>query len=152
MKHTPEIKQTIVENCKNHLNERLAGVQEERRRLRKAASVNADDNMSEAYESTSQETLNEMSDLKSHLEFLEESAALFNRIDFFRKSDAVAAGALVVTDKLTFLVGVGGEFKSGNQDIQGISTTSPIYAAMANKKAGASFTLNARTYTIQEVL
>lgn len=151
MENTAERKQEIVENCKNHLNERLAGVQDEMRGLRKAAGVNANDNMSESYESTSQEMLNEMSDRQSHFDFLEESAAMFNRVNFSSSTDTVTPGALVVTDKLTFLVGVGGEFKSGDQEIQGISTSTPIYAAMENKKVGDSITYNARTYTIKDI-
>jgi|GEM_PF-1320900 transcription elongation GreA/GreB family factor len=151
MINTAERKKKIVENCKNHLNKRLAGVQDERRLLRKAAGVNADDNMSESYDSTSQGTLNEMSDLQSHFEFLEESAAMFNRVNFSSRIDTVTSGALVVTDKVTFLIGVSGEFKSDDQEIQGISTASPIFAAMENKKVGDSFTLNVRTYTIEEI-
>jgi transcription elongation GreA/GreB family factor len=107
--------------------------------------------MSESYDSTSQGTLNEMSDLQSHFEFLEESAAMFNRVNFSSRIDTVTSGALVVTDKVTFLIGVSGEFKSDDQEIQGISTASPIFAAMENKKVGDSFTLNVRTYTIEEI-
>lgn len=147
----PESKQKIIEACKNNLNDRMALAQEDMRRLREGAGRNADDNMSEAYESNQQEMLNEMSDLQSHFDFLEESAALFNRIDFFSEFDEVQPGALVVTDKMVILVGISGEFESEGKKIHGISTSAPIYEAMKGKKAGESFSINSNTFKIKDV-
>ncbi|TDB63405.1 hypothetical protein [Arundinibacter roseus] len=144
-------KQRIVTDYKTHLNERLINIQEDMRRLREAAGINADDNMSENYESNKQEMLNEMSDLQTHFEFLEESAALFNRIDYGSDFDEVLPGALVVTDTHVFLVGMSGEFLSDGKKIHGISTSAPIYAQMKNKKQGESFSVNGRTYQVREV-
>lgn len=121
------------------------------RRLREGAGRNADDNMSETYESNQQEMLNEMTDLQSHFDFLEDSAALFNRIDFQSTFDQVQPGAVVVTNKMTFLVGVSGEFESEGKKVYGISTLAPIYEVMKNKKTGDSFSMNSSSFTIENV-
>ena len=144
-------KQKIVAACKKRLNEKLDTAQDDMRRLREAAGRNADDNMSETYESNQQEMLNEMQDMQEHFEFLEESAALFNRVDFSSDFEQVKPGALVVTDKLTFLVGISGDFDYDGKTIKGISTSAPIYEAMKDKKVGEEVTINSNTFKIKEV-
>ncbi len=144
-------KQKIVAACKQNLNDKLDTSQDDMRRLREAAGRNADDNQSETYESNQQEMLNEMRDMQDHFDFLEESAALFNRIDFQSSFDQVTPGALVVTDKMTFLVGISGDFESDGQKIKGISTSAPIFEAMKDKKAGDEVTVNGNTFKIKKV-
>lgn len=144
-------KQKIVAACKQNLNEKLDIAQNDMRRLREAAGRNADDNQSETYESNQQEMLNEMQDMQEHFDFLEESAALFNRLDFQSTFEGVQPGALVVTDKMTFLVGLSGDFESDGQTIKGISTSAPIYEAMRDKKAGDKVTMNGNTFKITEI-
>ena len=144
-------KQKIVAACKQNLNGKLDIAQDDMRRLREAAGRNADDNQAETYESTQQEMLNEMRDMQEHFDFLEESAALFNRVDFQSSFTEVQPGALVVTDKMTFLVGISGDFESDGQTIKGISTSAPIYEAMKDKKAGDQVTVNGNTFQIKEV-
>ncbi len=144
-------KQKIVTACKKRLNEKLDTAQDDMRRLREAAGRNADDNQSETYESNQQEMLNEMRDMQEHFDFLEESAALFNRIDFQSPLDQIKSGALVVTDKLTFLVGVSGDFEYDGKTIKGISTSAPIFEAMKEKKAGDKVEVNGNTFNIKEV-
>ncbi|GAB2766396.1 hypothetical protein GCM10027275_05260 [Rhabdobacter roseus] len=146
-----ERKPQIVEACKARLNDSLAVIQEDLRRLRDAAAHNADENMSESYDSNQQEMLNDISDLESHLNFLEESAALFNRIDFSNGHETVQPGAVVLTDRLQFLVGVSGEFESDGEKFQGISASAPIYAEMKGKQAGDTFSMNDIKYKIKEV-
>ncbi|GHB66919.1 hypothetical protein [Persicitalea jodogahamensis] len=144
-------KQKIVAACKKNLNDKLDTAQDDMRRLREAAGRNADDNQAETYESNQQEMLNEMRDMQDHFDFLEESAALFNRVDFSSDYDQVKSGALVVTDKLTFLVGISGDFDYDGKTIKGISTSAPIYDAMKDKKAGDEVKVNGNTFKIKEV-
>lgn len=133
------------------MNTKLDTAQEDMRRLREAAGRNADDNMSETYGSNQQEMLNEMQDMQEHFDFLEESAALFNRVDFTSSFDQVKSGALVKTDKFTFLVGISGDFEYEGQTIKGISTSAPIYDAMKDKKAEDKVEVNGNTFKIKEV-
>lgn len=145
-------KQKIVAACKQNLNEKLDTVQNDMRRLREAAGHNADDNQAETYESNQQEMLNEMQDMQEHFDFLEESAALFNRVDFQSSFEQVKPGALVVTDKMTFLVGISGDFESDGHTIKGISTSAPIFESMKDKKAGDKVEINGNTFKIKEVM
>lgn len=144
-------KQKIVAACKQNLNGKLDMAQDDMRRLREAAGRNADDNQAETYESTQQEMLNEMRDMQEHFDFLEESAALFNRLDFQSKFEQVQPGALVITDKMTFLVGISGDFECEGKIIKGISASAPIYEAMRDKKAGDKATVNGNDFKIKEV-
>ena len=89
--------------------------------------------------------------MQEHFDFLEESAALFNRLDFQSTFEGVQPGALVVTDKMTFLVGLSGDFESDGQIIKGISSSAPIYEAMRDKKAGDKVTINGNSFKIKEV-
>jgi len=144
-------KQKIVTACKKRLNEKLDISQDDMRRLREAAGRNADDNQSETYESNQQEMLNEMRDMQEHFDFLEESAALFNRLDFQSPFEQVQPGALVVTDKMTFLVGISGDFEYDGHTIKGISASAPIYDAMKDKKAGDEVMVNGNLFKIEAV-
>jgi transcription elongation GreA/GreB family factor len=144
-------KQKIVAACKKKLNEKLDTSQDDMRRLREAAGRNADDNQSETYESNQQEMLNEMRDMQEHFDFLEESAALFNRLDFQSPFEQVQPGALVVTDKMTFLVGISGDFEHDGNTIKGISASAPIYDAMKDKRAGDEVSVNGNTFKIEAV-
>ncbi len=144
-------KQKIVAACKANLNNKLDAAQDDMRRLREAAGRNADDNMSETYGSNQQEMLNEMQDMQEHFDFLEESAALFNRVDFTSSFDQVKSGALVKTDKFTFLVGISGDFEYEGQTIKGISTSAPIFDAMKDKKAEDKVEVNGNAFKIKEV-
>jgi len=144
-------KQKIVTACKKRLNEKLDTSQDDMRRLREAAGRNADDNQSETYESNQQEMLNEMRDMQEHFDFLEESAALFNRLDFQSPFEQVQPGALVVTDKMTFLVGISGDFEYDGQTIKGISASAPIYDAMKDKKVGDEVMVNGNLFKIEAV-
>lgn len=133
------------------MNSKLDTAQDDMRRLRESAGRNADDNMSETYESNQQEMLNEMRDMQEHFDFLEESAALFNRVDYISDFEKVQSGALVTTDKMTFLVGVSGDFDYEGKTIKGISTSAPIYDAMKGKKANDKVELNGNTFEIKSV-
>ena len=66
--------------------------------------------------------------------------------------DTVQGGALIETDKQLFLAGIAmGGFDSNVIDVLCISADSPAYELVAGKKAGDSFTLADKKYTIKKV-
>ena len=74
-----------------------------------------------------------------------------NSIDFGPK-DSVTTGAIVQTNKFNFFIGLATvPFDVDDLHIVGISNESPIYAIMANKKAGENFSFRGNDYTIEKI-
>jgi hypothetical protein len=74
------------------------------------------------------------------------------KVDISREYDSVILGSVVVTDSQRMFVSIGlGEVKMDNQSYFAISTSSPLFKAMAGKKQGETFTLRDRTFRILEV-
>ncbi len=146
-----ERKHQIVEACKASINDRIAVISKDMNRLRESAIKSFDEESSKLYESNQVEMLNDVADLDTHLDYLVETAALFNRIDFGREYQTVEPGAVVLTDQRNFLVGVAGDFQYDGENYIGIVASVPIYEEMKDRKAGDTFTMNQVTYQIKEV-
>lgn len=70
-----------------------------------------------------------------------------------KMSDEVEVGAVVMTDKINFLIAVSVEnFDVEGKTFIGISTKAPIYKAMAEKKTGETFSFNGNDYKILDVI
>jgi hypothetical protein len=64
----------------------------------------------------------------------------------------IDVGAVVVTDKLTFFISVSIEqFTVDGRPYVGLSTYSPLFEVMKDKKTGESFSFNKTKYTISEI-
>ncbi|GAB3176485.1 hypothetical protein [Telluribacter humicola] len=146
-----ERKHQIVEACKASINDKIAVISEDLNRLRDSASTSYDNEANNQWEGNEDEMMNDVGDLQSHLDYLVETAGLFNRVDFGKEYDTVEPGAVVITDQRNFLVGVAGEFKCEGEDFIGIVAAAPIYAEMKDRKSGETFSMNQVTYTIQEI-
>ena len=74
-----------------------------------------------------------------------------NSIDFSPKNK-VTQGAFVETDKLNFFIGLSTiPFDFDDKEMVGISEESPIYAIMAGKEKGYTFSFSGNTYTITNI-
>lgn len=67
-------------------------------------------------------------------------------------AEVIEAGAVVVTDKLTFFISVSIEqFTVDGKLYAGLSVYSPLFLAMRGKRTGETFTFNRITYLINEI-
>lgn len=68
------------------------------------------------------------------------------------KYDSVQAGALVQTDSLWFLVGLSlGSFEEGDMKLEFVSTGSPAFDSLLDKKVNENFTLGKTNYKIKAI-
>ena len=68
------------------------------------------------------------------------------------KYETVQAGALVQTDSLWFLVGLSlGSFEEGTMKLEFVSTGSPAFDSLLDKKVKDSFTLGKTDYKIKAI-
>lgn len=90
--------------------------------------------------------------LGNELIFAQEELVFLNSIDVSGESTQVEPGAVVVTDQLTFFIGVSSEkVEVDGQIIFGISTKAPIYANMIRLQKGNSFQYNETKYLIEDI-
>lgn len=69
------------------------------------------------------------------------------------KMNRAEPGALVLTDKLNFYIGISTkQFQHGGKTFVGLNTDAPIYKALENKKLGNSVEFNGNQFKIEEVL
>lgn len=90
--------------------------------------------------------------LGDELAFAQKELAFLNSLDVTKERSVVEPGATVVTDKLTFFIGISSEkVEIDGLTIVGISTRAPIYANMKGLQKGSAFQFNETDYVIEEV-
>ena len=84
--------------------------------------------------------------------FAHEELIYLNSLNASKESTVVEPCAVVVTDQLTFFIGVSSEKVEVNgEQFFGISTKAPIYANMEGLAKGATFQFNETKYLIKDV-
>ena len=78
---------------------------------------------------------------------------VLNKIDAERENEAAALGAVVFTGSQNFYISASlGQIKlNDNQNFVAISTSSPMYLAMAGKKKNETFAFRDKKFTIQDL-
>jgi transcription elongation GreA/GreB family factor len=90
--------------------------------------------------------------LGNELVFAQEEMTYLKTLEAAKESNVVEPGAVVVTDKMTFFVGVSGErAEIEKEEVFAISTKAPIYATMMGLKKGNSFQFNESSYAIEDI-
>jgi hypothetical protein len=90
--------------------------------------------------------------LGDELAFAQQGLSFLNSLDVTKESTVVEPGAAVVTDQLTFFIGISSEkVEMDGVTIVGISTKAPIYANMRGLEKGSSFQFNETSYSIEDV-
>lgn len=90
--------------------------------------------------------------LSKELVFAQEELVYLKSIDVMGESTQVEPGSVVVTDQITFFIGVSSEkVEVDGNTIFGISTKAPIYANMVGLKKGSSFQFNETKYHIEDL-
>ena len=88
----------------------------------------------------------------NELAFAQQELIYLNSIDVTGESTLIEPGAVVITDLLTFFIGVSSEkIEIDGEIIIGISTKAPIYASMNGLQKGSSFQFNETKYVIEDV-
>lgn len=111
-----------------------------------------DDNITDRYESTREEVMDEIGQVAPQTDAAEYQLQLLNRLDADTLHNQATIGSVVLTDSQHFFVSTSlPKFEVDGQEYLGVSTESPVYHAMKDKKKGDTFTLNGITYRIEDV-
>ncbi len=90
--------------------------------------------------------------LGNELTFAQKELDYLNSLDITKEHTLVEPGAVVITNQLTFFIGVSSEKVEIDGDtIFGISTKAPIYKNMKDLQKGNSFNFNETNYLIEEI-
>ncbi|MDZ4667485.1 MAG: hypothetical protein SGJ00_06340 [bacterium] len=90
--------------------------------------------------------------LGNELVFAQQELIYLNTVDVSKVCTVIEPGATIVTNHLTFFIGVSTEnIEVAGEPVFGISTKAPIYAAMQGLQKGASFQFNERKYLIEDL-
>lgn len=113
------------------------------------SNQNASDSQSESRQPAKIEVINA---LRKELVFANEELLYLNSLNVTAQSTVVEPGSVVVTDQLTFFIGVSSEkVEIEGQQFFGISTKAPIYTSMKGLQKGSSFQYNETKYLIEDV-
>ena len=112
-----------------------------------------DGQMDYQQQSMNSETNQQISQLAEQLNFAVEEMNLLNSIVIEEPlHEEVLFGSVVETDQKTFFVSVSiDDFAVGDAKFFGLSTKTPLFKEMKNKKQGDTFSFGPRTYKILNV-
>lgn len=89
---------------------------------------------------------------KTELVFARREMAYLKSLDASAENSKVEPGALVLTDRMNFFIGVSSEkIKVAGEEVYGISTNAPIYQSMQGLEEGATFKFNDTEYKIEDI-
>lgn len=108
---------------------------------------------SKQIESKNDAAVRELDFLNKNIDILSKEIELLEQMPANDESDEVTFGALVQTDKATFLVGVAQETMDiDGKKVAGISMASPIYKKMEGKGKGAEAEVNDTEHKIVDLI
>ncbi|MDQ6843209.1 MAG: hypothetical protein M3Z92_02495 [Bacteroidota bacterium] len=143
-------KKMVLEACLQKQEELVASF-EERVNMMKSDTYNQKQSASQSEDRTAGK-VDLLDTYKTELAFARREMEYLKTLDASIENTNVAPGALVVTDRMNFFIGVSSE-KTGvdGEEIFGISTNAPIYKLMAGLEKGAKFKFNETEYKIKDV-
>jgi flagellar biosynthesis component FlhA len=117
-----------------------------------SANHNEDDELTNRFESTREEVMDEISLVTPQADVAQVQLQLLERMEAETLHGQVKSGSVVLTDQQNLFVSTSLPlFEVEGKPYLGVSTDSPIYHAMKDKKKGDSFTLNGVAYHIEDV-
>lgn len=145
-------KSAIHQICVEHCTGRIESLRLEMASLRESAASDTKSSMGDKYETSREMAQIELNKLGTQLRETEHSLALCNSVQPAKNCDKAEAGAMIVTDKMTFyLLAPLGKMKTTQGDAMVISTVSPAGKAMLGKSRGDAFMVNGNSFVIREI-
>ena len=117
-----------------------------------STTQNEDDDFTDHFESTREEVMDEINLVAPQADAAQAQLQLLERMEAETLHEQVKNGSVVLTDNQNFFVSTSLPlFEVEGKPYLGVSTDSPIYHAMKDKKKGDSFMLNGVQYHIEDV-
>ena len=147
-----ELKRSVVAAALRKLNEHLA---EYRERMDDLRSVTVDTEMAETASQTEgrrDADIELMNTIGGKIQQVQHEMELLDQVDTEALVDTVQFGSVVVTDKHHLLIATSvDEFEVNGTSYLGLSTRSPLYQALAGKKAGEAGEVNGVKHSVVSV-
>jgi transcription elongation GreA/GreB family factor len=148
------LKKRMLEACVTKQENLIGDFKERIQALRLSTPLGNEEEYDNNVLAQNSQSADEITALNATLNFANAELRVLNHMQVIpdRIPNAVAPGAVVVTDRATFFVSVSiEEFEVDGETILGISDKSPIYNAMKGKKKGHTFSYNGLKYKILDL-
>lgn len=144
------IKQNIVNNAVNQLEEKIAFIRES---ILEAQQIANDyGTPKDRYDGFRNQQIRKKGQLSQQLENFIEDLVNLKKIDLSKICKKVVLGSIVITDSQNVFVSIGlGKIVSEIGDLYMISTAVPFYKAIAGKKIGDKVIFNGKTIEIKDL-
>lgn len=144
------IKQNIVNNAVNQLEEKIAFIRES---ILEAQQIANDyGTPKDRYDGFRNQQIRKKGQLSQQLENFIEDLVNLKKIDLSKICKKVVLGSIVITDSQNVFVSLGlGKIVSEIGDLYMISTAVPFYKAIAGKKVGDKVIFNGKTIEIKDL-
>lgn len=131
--------------------EELVASYEGRVDMMKADTYDQDQSVSQSEDRTAGK-VDLLSTYKTELVFARREMEYLKSLDATAENTKVEPGALVVTDRMNFFIGVSSEkMEIEGEEVFGISTNAPIYQSMEGLEKGDTFAFNETKYKIESI-
>ncbi|MBS1778301.1 MAG: 3-oxoacyl-ACP synthase [Bacteroidetes bacterium] len=146
------MKQTLYNLCLAHITATIKNAEELIADAREAAANETKSSAGDKYE-TAREMMQQEIDLNTtRLQAAKAQEQVLKQIDTEKTNDVVVPGSVVQTNSGYFYIAVGaGQLMVDGVKYYAISMDSPLGAQLKGKRAGDTYALNGRTFTIISV-
>lgn len=143
-------KTEILKACIEKQEELIDSFKQRETEMQKDAfTQNESDSQSEDRQADKIDVLNA---LGNELTFAQQELFFLNSLNAANESTVVEPGAVVVTEEITFFIGVSSEkVEVSGEEFFGISTKAPIYTSMKGLEKGSKFQYNEAKYVIKDI-
>jgi transcription elongation GreA/GreB family factor len=148
-----DLKQQLYKFCREYIEKSMQEIESSIADRREAIANETKSSMGDKYETTREMLQQDINMNMARLNQVKNDEAALNTIDPNQSSEAISHGSVVHTNNGRFYIAI----SAGNTSIDGnkyyiISPSSPIGLQLKGRKEGDDFTLNGKTFIIQEVL
>ncbi len=147
-----ELKLNVFKHCQSIIAHKRSKLQEQLEAARESANSETKSSAGDKHETARALAQLEQENLLKHFDFLNQLQADLESIDPTECLQKVTRGALVKTDKLHIFFGLAiGSIKVEEQSIFGVSMSSPIGRAAADKGINDRFVVNGSAHIIETI-
>lgn len=145
-------KQQLVIFCKNHLIQKVNDLKKALQDVTEAGNNETKSTAGDKHETARAMMQLEQEKLSGQLQEAEKQVVEFDKIDFNRKSDSIALGGLIETNKGLFFIATSiGKIQLDNKIVFVISQKSPLGIVLIGKKQKDTVLFNGVSYAIEKV-
>jgi hypothetical protein len=146
------LKSSVISSCFAMLEEKIADLSQQIADIQQSMTSETKSSVGDKHETARARMQSEESSLQQQLADAKSGLADLKRLAATNAPQHIAPGSLVRTENGIFYIGVAlGKVKISNETVYMISPLSPLGAVMSGKRAGDSFVMAGRSYTITAI-